>query len=246
MIIKYARKGTIAVLAVICIMALFFRPGRRKEETPVIEESSERVILDGGESFMEEETYAGDAGIEEDEGYAITDPVPRYKDGSRDSVAEFVMEYSGYIPFKDGIHFYGEGYFKNPENSIDNRMIDGYGMDSAGYVIWVYRNVTGSCDPAMDDLAQYLTNSCDRITMDTLMAGDIGLYTDERGKKHFGICIENINDHAVFSHCSGLPAPGYPGGHDRVAYLKEMSSEYLQGNRPAPFDEFYRIGGYKE
>lgn len=241
-------KDKIIIAAVISVFVSFFllvillvhpvKQQEQAEETKIIEEE---YVGGAGENEPLEPVIEGDSG--EDGDWIMTIDSTFQVDasmGTRKSMVELIFEYSGYIPFADGQHYYGKGYFKSPDG-IDNLARETpVGMDSLGYIIWVYRNTFGYCDPLFNDPITYYQKS-QKISAAELQVGDIGMYTDKNGEKnHFGICIGYDHAIPVFSHCSNLVAPKYPCGNDRLSFLRSAADSYYMGNAPVEFNFFFR------
>ena len=198
-------------------------------------------ISDGGEVGSIVPAEEGDAGIVDEEVLTIYSEIPMEASGkTKEGMVAFILDYMGYIPFADGGRFYGTGYFKSPDG-VDNRIQSPAGMDSLGYVIWVYRNVFGSCSEKLENPVANL-QEWQQVSVENLQIGDIGMYTDKAGERnHFGIFVGYDHGIPVFSHCSGLMALKYPCGNDRLSFLKSMTSLYYMGNAPVEFNFFFRL-----
>lgn len=183
----------------------------------------------------------GDIGVEENDAPAREDVIAITRDSdARVRMIKLIEEYHGYIPFLDGETYYGEGYFKS-EEGVDNRSGDAYGMDSLGYVIWVYRNTFGSADKELEEGVSFLKTKTE-VPADKLRVGDIGVYSpDEQIPNHYGIYVGDYDGVPVFSHLSGECAEKYPCGHDRYSFLRSARDSYFQGNAPVEFTKFYRV-----
>jgi len=197
-------------------------------------------FVSDGEEVGELVPIYGDAGISDEEELSILSPIPvEVSAATKKEMVSFILSYLGYIPFADQGRFYGTGYFKSPDG-VDNRIQTPVGVDSLGYVIWVYRNVFASSSPAFNEPEGW-PQQWQQITVTELEIGDIGVYQDPSStQNHYGVFVGHSNGFPVFAHCSGVAAPKYPCGNDRLAFLKSVTQQYYMGNAPVDFHYFFR------
>lgn len=208
-----------------------------KEEKMAVEEHTYAA----GEEIPLESTCIGDPGESDEIELSINSKFS--VDNSmekRKYMLKLVFDHNGYIPFADGQRYYGKGYFKSPDGIDNLRNSSPVGMDSLGYVIWVYRNTFGYCDPLFNNPIEYYQKS-QKVTVSELQVGDVGMYTNDEGEKnHFGIFVGYEQGIPVFSHCSNLVAPKYPCGNDRLSFLQSSTNSYYLGNAPVELNYFFR------
>lgn len=156
------------------------------------------------------------------------------------ALTELAVEYNNKIPFVNGGR-YGRTGYPVTEDGVDNRYHpegSAAGMDSLGYIMWLYRNLFGSYDPRLEDPAAMHTEAS--VDLSDLKIGDVGMISLEKEGNHYGICIGFLNDLAVFSHCDSAPHALYPGGVNRLTYLSLQTDQYLEGQAPENFQYFIR------
>lgn len=155
-------------------------------------------------------------------------------------LVNFILQYDGVIPYTEGGRYWGRGFFAS-KTGIDNRLMEKkIGMDSLGYVCWVYHNLFGEVrNEIKDPVAAYQNGN--RIKVEELKIGDIGMTGCETGKpNHFGIFIGYDSGRPVFTHCSSIPQPNYPGGVNGLSYLLSANNAYYNGIPPVDFRYFVR------
>lgn len=156
------------------------------------------------------------------------------------ALTELALEYNNKIPFALGGR-YGRTGYPVVDSGIDNRYHpedSKMGMDSLGYIMWLYRNLFGTYDGQLEDPTSMYTDCS--VSIDELRIGDVGMITLDRDGNHFGICVGFIEDKAVFSHCDSAPHQLYPGGVNRLTFLASQTDEYLEGQAPTDFLYFVR------
>lgn len=220
----------------------FFKIAGSKDSTDPassIAEGVEEHVSDGGE-VGDLVPMEGDAGELELHELSIGSIIPvEVTAATKTEMVSFILNYLGYIPFADKGRFYGTGYFKSPDG-VDNRNQEPVGVDSLGYVIWVYRNIFGTCPVEFEEPEKWPV-IWSPVTTQELEIGDIGVHQDtSNNQNHFGLFVGYSSGFPVFVHCSGLAAPGYPGGNDRLSFLKSATTSFYMGNAPVDFHYFYR------
>lgn len=161
---------------------------------------------------------------------------------SRKTLIELALEYNGYIPFASGGRSFDKGFHKYTDG-IDNRGRAPElqtGLDSWGYVLWLFRNTFGTVGEEWLDPESF-AGKASEVEKENLEVGDIGMLSGpgEAGN-HFGVCIGFIDGIPVFSHCANIPADRYPLGNSRLSFLSGSTDLYLQGSPPVGFTRFYR------
>lgn len=233
-------------IGVVLLMVFMFRVSRMvmSEKKPIPVETSpvneSGYVSDGGEVEPLVQAEPGDPGIEDEGELTILSEITVEVSGqSSEDMLAFVYQYLGYIPFADGGRFYGTGYFKAPDG-VDNRIQEPVGMDSLGYVIWLYRNVFGICSEDFENPIILYGNS-QKVKIEDLKVGDIGMYTDQLGvPNHFGVFVGYDHGIPVFAHCAGIAVPKYPCGNDRLSFLRAAVEDYYMGNAPVELNFFFR------
>lgn len=211
----------------------------KSEKNHIYEDELETVVDDEADVDYNENT-SGDPG--EDIEIRTLDTViePLADQPTKAAMQEIALSYNGKIPYMDGAKCLVQGY-PVLDTGFDYTLLPegGFvGMDSLGYVEWLYLNTFGQCPEELQKPEDVYEKY--RVEEDELEIGDIGMYTLD-GQNHYGICIGYENDKAVFSHCSSIPKEKYPGGCTSVSYLASQNSTYLQGNPPEDFKYFIRI-----
>ena len=196
-----------------------------------------------------EEMYArGDAGDDEDRRYTDKELIASVFDTgrkhSRKALIELALGYNGCIPYAQGGRSYDKGFHKYP-GGIDNR---GKlpelqtGLDSWGYVVWLFRNTNGSAGDEWLSPEAFAGASME-VTESGLEVGDVGMLSEPGSSgNHYGVCVGFLDGIPVFSHCANIPADGYPCGNSRLSYLASSTALYLHGSAPVRFTCFYRPG----
>lgn len=250
-------KTVFAVLAVVFVVGAVAIIVSGLHEEKEVAASLESVELENGPFFGSDDHGApGGPGIAVEDGYSETgepgdddekeDPrtvvftpdVP----ASRKSLIDLALEYDGYIPYAAGGRYYHKGFPKYPDG-IDNRGAAPdmqTGMDSYGYVYWLYKNVFGSLTEEWFDIST-LYETAMSVQAGELQVGDIGMMEAADSKRnHFGVCVGFINGHPVFTHCLNSPVEKYPMGNNRLSFLKSEFNGYIRGSAPVEFREFIR------
>lgn len=156
------------------------------------------------------------------------------------ALTELALDYNNQIPFADGGR-YGRTGYPVIADGVDNRhhpKEERPGMDSLGYIMWIYRNLFGQYDERLDDpISMYQETAVD---LSELRVGDIGMISLEAAGNHYGICIGFQDGLAVFSHSDSAPHALYPGGVNRLTFLASQTDQYLEGQAPENFQYFFR------
>jgi len=201
------------------------------------------------EALMEEKEsmYArGDAGDEEGRQYtdkelnaAVFDTGRRH---TRKALIELALEYNGYIPYAQGGRSFDKGFHKYP-GGIDNRGKGSElqtGLDSWGYVIWLFRNTLGATGDEWLS-PETIAETSMEVAESALEVGDVGMLLPPGSSgNHYGVCVGFIDGIPVFSHCANVPADKYPCGNNRLSYLESSTGLYLHGSAPVAFTFFFR------
>ena len=170
--------------------------------------------------------------------YVFTPVVP----ATRKRLIDLALEYDGFIPYATGGRYYYDGFPKYP-GGIDNRGAapeQQTGMDSYGYVYWLYKNVFGSLGEEWFDIST-LYETAMSVSVSDIQVGDIGMMQPADSKRnHFGVCVGFINGHPVFTHCLNSPVEKYPLGNNRLSFVKSDFNSYIRGSAPVEFKEFIR------
>lgn len=184
----------------------------------------------------------GENGFDETEQLTIADPIqPLFEEKTRWNLFQLAYSYNGKIPYCVGGRFWQQGY-PVIDGGIDNRNLPegvSMGMDSLGYVIWLYRNMFGICDEEMEAPVALLYEKY-KINKEQLEVGDIGMATLNSDENHYGVCIGYDHGIPVFTHCDSSPSELYPGGTTRFSYLSASAKRYYMGNRPVDLQYFFR------
>lgn len=206
--------------------------GEKIEETSIHKETN---IMIGIEDIQE-----GDAGISDMPTWDITTPLKIPKEnGTKMNMIKLAVSYNEKIPYQEDGFCWTEGYPIFSEG-IDSRFVPedtSLGVSSLGYCIWIYRNIFGNCDSEFLDPTKMYEKYA--IKKEELQIGDIGMYALE-GANHYGVCIGYDNGYPVFTHCDSIPKGKYPGGCNKLAYLKDGDTPFYTGNRPVEFNYFFR------
>lgn len=157
---------------------------------------------------------------------------------TRTALVKLVLEYNGYVPFKTNGRVWGE--IPKLNHGVDNRkkgMEDSYGVDSLGYVLWIYYQMFQEIIP--NPAEEYRNGN--RISATDLLPGDIGMEVFLEGEpNHYGIFLGYDGGIPVFAHCTNVPCPGYPQGVSRLSSIALYSDKYYMGTSPATFQYFMR------
>lgn len=200
---------------------------------------------------VESETLSGDAGDEGSYEADINTPIEDVLNNekhTKDRMIRLAIDSLEAIPFKDGGRdCYYEGFVRY-NDVIDNYKLEmtelgdlSHGMDSQGFVIWLYRNTFGICQSDFLDLVKMYNGSSTKVSSSELQVGDIGLLTDKEGDpNHFGVCVGFDKDIPVFAHCTGIYKDKLPMGTNIISHLKSASNDYLCGYPPVEFNFFFR------
>lgn len=251
----------VALFAAICLFActLMQRTKEEKIDKTYESESYESVKEyasddPAGEAFTEpesitDETLSGDAGDERYVEPDINTPLENVltEKHTKDRMIKLAIDSLEALPFKEGGRdCYYEGFIRYSD-IIDNYKLENsdlgdlsHGMDSQGFVIWLYRNIFGICSSDFLDLVKMYENG-DKVSQSELNVGDIGLYTDKEGfPNHYGVCVGFDNGIPVFAHCSGIYRSKLPMGTNIISHLKSASTDYICGYPPVEFNYFFR------
>ena len=227
---KYGLLSSVIVIGMICGCG---SPVSAKEEIfPLISEEE-----------LQKSEIKGDAGENEDDivTYDVSTPLDIEAACSRMEITRLAIRYHHSIPFQDGERYLAAEY-PVVKDGVDIRQFPEdaeVGMDSFGYVLWLYRNVFGVTPDGLFSPEDLLKQSA--VPSSELQVGDIGIAADNKGKAHYGVCIGFYDDLAVFSHCSSIPAERYPGGTTRYSFLSSQTDRFFDGMAPENFTEFYRL-----
>ena len=166
------------------------------------------------------------------------------KGDRRIALANLCVEYNEMIPFSPEGRYYGEGFDKCPDGYDNRYWIEstgiGYGLDSSGYLIWLFRNVFGETPIGMEDLYQ-LSQTKQRLTMEELQVGDICMTSDQEMDTHYGVIAGFVDGVPVVSHCDNVYSVKFPMGSTRFSYISSVKNEYLGTSAPVDFTIFFRL-----
>lgn len=186
---------------------------------------------------------SGDSGADEDIKYDIYTSLEIDADISTpEHLISLALSYNGKIPYAPNGRYWLLDYpiFLD---GIDNRLLPAdmvIGLDSKGYVIWLFRNVFGICDPLIETPTELYKEY--QVNSDSLQVGDIGMLTINKNEKnHIGVCIGYFEDVPIFSHCDSYADINYPCGNTRISYLKSYRDEYFLCKPPVDFQYFIRL-----
>lgn len=156
---------------------------------------------------------------------------------TKENFQSVCMNYLYKIPFDEGGRCYGIGFSpsKNPMGGYN-------GLDSIGWLIFAYRNVTGETAQASVNPVSYVKKypKSEVKAISDLEIGDIGMLSMSETDNHYGIFAGFYNGNPVFVHCSNEPDSVYGTGCLRMSYLKGVCDYYIEGSSPVDFRYFVR------
>lgn len=205
--------------------------------------NDEEIIVQDEENVVE-----GDPGLTDEEWDYIYNKKPQ--DVEMDvshvkdrfvEIAKLAIEYDGKIPFVKDKTDFQEGYVDVYRFRPADYYRTTFGMGYVGYIQWLYLNSFGYVPESVCDLTSTCFSHEYEVTVDELRTGDIGVYCDpETGAYIYGICIGEKNGMHVFSFESPRGNLKLFTGCNRMAYLASETDEYLCGNAPITFTDFFR------
>ena len=233
-------KKYIIISLLLCLMYFLISGILKSGKEQIYDEKGSEMEVSDEVPVEYYENSSGDQG--EDIEIRTLDTVihPLAERSTKAAMQEIALSYNGKIPYMDGAKCLVQGY-PVLDTGFDYTLLPkgGFaGMDSLGYVEWLYLNTFGQC-PAEIEKPEAVYEKY-KIEENELKVGDIGMYVLD-GRNHYGVCIGYENNYAVFSHCSSIPKEKYPGGCTSISYLASQTSDYLQGNPPEDFEYFIRI-----
>lgn len=120
-------------------------------------------------------------------------------------------------------------------------------LDAAGFVDWVYFNVTGRTLSGLSALqapiSAKLWDASTQVMEGDLQVGDLGFYHVPEGSRvnHVGIYIGDINGHRAFIHAGGVDhrAEGLPQGRIVISLNNTLrrNNQDVEGYRFSPAAE---------
>ena len=150
------------------------------------------------------------------------------------------LEYNEKIPFTDGGEYYGIGFPLLPD--IPAGYLDpsagSIGLDSLGYVRWLYKNAIGYTPNSLENPLDYLTTAS--VSIKDLQIGDVGICQYEDGQIHYGVFLGYYREIPIFTHCDSCPLAGYPYGANRLSFVSSVCDQHLNGSPAADFKIFIR------
>ena len=193
----------------------------------------------------EEEFSRGEAGDDSQrysDNQMIVKPFETERPRARTVLTELALEYDGVIPYASGGRSFDKGFHKYA-SGIDNRGKAPElqtGLDSWGYVVWLFKNVFGALDEAWLE-PESLVSTGKTVNKEEIRVGDIGMmYPAGKVPNHYGVCIGFSGNKPVFSHCVNIPKEHYPLGCTRLSFLAADSQEYIDMSGPVSFTVFFR------
>ncbi len=161
---------------------------------------------------------------------------------SRKALIELALRYNGHIPFASGGRSFDKG-FHIYAYGIDNRGRAPElqtGLDSWGYVLWLFRNTFGTVGEEWLDPKSF-AGAASEVEKESLEVGDIGMLCGPgEDENHYGVCVGFLDGVPVFTHCANIFADRYPLGNSRLSFLSGSTDLYLQGSPPVGFTRFFR------
>lgn len=229
--------GIVALILIILILIIsgIQHTDKMGDKTVIISKKSSAHEREGGvlkPDFYKEEKYANsDVSITENTKFKLGLPV------THENMRNICMEYLYKIPFLEDGRYFGIGY------SVSMNVDGMYnGLDSIGWLIFAYRNLTGETSVTSKNPVEYYTkNKNSRVqSISELEIGDIGMISLNETDNHFGIFVGFYNENPVFVHCSNEPDSVYNQGCVRMSYLQSVCDYYIEGSAPVDFQYFVR------
>lgn len=168
--------------------------------------------------------------------------IPQFDASISDYFSELCVTYAGKIPFLEGGREYGlefvdlTNYHKTPMDTTSMKI----GLDSTGYLIWLYRNTFGFTPKGMNHLYQLYQTEKRISSKEDLRVGDICM--QEQGKKnYYGVIAGFIKEEPVVAWCDSQATNLYKNGASKLGYIKKYTNKYLNGTAPGEFRYFFRL-----
>ena len=154
-------------------------------------------------------------------------------------LSAYCLEYNGVIPYvTDATAEEYEMKVNNSKNEVSDIIFSG--MDSEGYVKWLYSSIFG--ENVIEGTLDAYLQKCDKIDVsEGLQVGDICSVDDGFPGKVYGVVAYVEEDgEVIVSLCDALPSEKFSGGSNRLAYLRVQKNEYLGNSEPTTCNIFYR------
>lgn len=167
----------------------------------------------------------------------------------REYMSALCLEYNGLIPFAIDGREYGKGYDKY-NNGFDNRYWKqeydvAFGLDSEGYLIWLFRNTFGYTPSGMDEgiSSMYSKEGVEHVEINELQVGDICMLTDDINASYnmYGVVAGTYQGHIIVSLCDNIGNPKFTDGSTRLAYIVDEYNTAIGESMPIDFKYFFRI-----
>lgn len=166
----------------------------------------------------------------------------------REYLTSLCIEYNGLIPFSEGGREYSLGYDKYVEG-FDNRYWlkkcgVSFGLDSEGYLIWIFRNTFGYTPLKMEKGIASLYTDCEQIIdVSSLQVGDICLLSNDPNASYnlFGVVAGERDGHVMVSLCDNTCCELFTNGCTRLAYISYDYNVAFGSSMPVDFKYFCRL-----
>lgn len=160
-----------------------------------------------------------------------------------DRISTLCVEYNKKIPFNDGGRSYAKGFFK--QDTYDNSAYqpgNGYGLDSKGYLIWLFRNALGYTPDGLKD-GKNIREHAKPVTQNNLQVGDICfLYEPEATTSNLcGVVAGFLDGDVVVSVCDNYQTEDFPYGSTHFVFIAGQKDSCLDVYPPVHFQAFYRL-----
>ncbi len=168
----------------------------------------------------------------------------------RENITSLCVEFDGLIPFSYQGRSYALGFDKQI-SGYDNSVYPvgrGYGLDSFGYVVWVFRNAAGHTPEALKEPDPFSPATITEISCSELKVGDICSYYDigTTDGNVLGVVAGFRDGVPVVSMADNRATKEFPYGCNHLAYIESIQDEVLGDYPPEPFTCFYRLSELEE
>lgn len=153
-------------------------------------------------------------------------------------------DYNEMIPYGHLGRSWSYGYFKQEdgyENILYDSCSNGLGIDSLGYVIWIYRNSLGHTPSELQGEFT-VSNLRHPIRADEAQIGDMCMTAARDQDVCYGVvCGFSAEGHMIITMCDNIPNTRFKYGCNHLAYVKNDYNEYLGDYTAVDFTNFYRL-----
>lgn len=212
------------------------------EQTEDGTEESEEAVLGyearETEAFVMPKGDAGDYDYQEPEKESAVDVGEN--GATKERMMDLAFDSAGCIVYapENSSEIYRQGYISGTSDDNVNPLLDfagsrKEGINSSGYVVWLFRNVFGMVGDELEDPISMYGGGLE-IGTNSFEVGDIGFTSLDRDTAVYGVFVGYVNDAPVFTYLS--PENGVSG----LGYLMSAKEEYLGKIPPVDLCYFVR------